>query len=138
MDYKFLPTNRLIWSISFLLMIILLAGCSDEKPYEITKFESNVTELDDRLQLEFEYEISNHSDEDYYFSLVFPSYIQRSLITDCEIVRLPANTSTTGVAVISVNNSGAELTEETVELIKNGKLPFVEQILIGNTISLNP
>ncbi|MBS8263815.1 hypothetical protein DYI25_05085 [Mesobacillus boroniphilus] len=138
MDYKFLPTNRLIWSISFLLMIILLAGCSDEKPYEITKSESNVTELDDRLQLEFEYEISNHSDEDYYFSLVFPYYIQRSLITDYGIVRLPANTSTTGVAVISVKNSGAELTEETVELIKNGKLPFVEQILIGNTISLNP
>jgi RimJ/RimL family protein N-acetyltransferase len=137
MDYKSLP-NKLKWSICLFLMIILLSGCSDEKTYEITESNSKVTELDDQLQLEWQYDISNHSNEDYYFTLVFPSYIQNALVTEVGIVRLPANSSNSGGVIVSAKKSGAEMTEETIESIKNGKLPFVEQILIGKTISLNP
>ncbi|MGM7684968.1 hypothetical protein ACSVDA_22940 [Cytobacillus sp. Hm23] len=67
-----------------LLISIVLTACGEEKPYEIIKTESKVTEFDDRIQLEFQFEINNYTDEDYYFTLVFPSYIQEPLITKVE------------------------------------------------------
>ncbi|CEG29137.1 hypothetical protein [Bacillus sp. B-jedd] len=135
MDSKSLP-KILKWSILLFLMIILLSGCSDEeKPYEITESKSKITELDDQLQLEWEYEIRNNSDEESYFTLVLPAYIQTALVTKIGIVRLPANSTTSGVAIVRAKKSGAEMTKEIIESIKNGKLPFVEQILIGKTIS---
>lgn len=120
------------------LIMFLLAGCSDENPSEVVKSESKITELNDQLQLEWQYDISNNSDDDYYITLIFPSYIQTALITKVEIVRLPANSSTSVVAVVSAKKSGVEMTQETIESIKNGKIPFVEQIFIGRKINLIP
>ncbi|MDF2859723.1 MAG: hypothetical protein K0Q87_5574, partial [Neobacillus sp.] len=47
------------------------------------------------------------------------------------------NSSVSGVAVVAVSKDGAEMSEETIEAIINGDLPFVQQILIGKTLSLN-
>ncbi|WP_409274706.1 hypothetical protein V1499_06345 [Neobacillus sp. SCS-31] len=138
MDKKLVSPGMLKPLFFLSLIMFLLAGCSDENPYEVVKSESKITELNDQLQLEWQYDISNNSDEDYYITLIFPSYIQTALVTKVEIIILPANSSTSGVAVVSAKKSGAEMTEETIKSIKNGKIPFVEQILIGRKISLIP
>lgn len=96
-----------------------------------------MTESDDRLQLEFQYEINNYTDEDYYFTLFFPPYIQEALISKEGVAKMSADSSTSGVAIVAVSKDGAEMTEETISAIINGELPFVGQILIGKTISLN-
>jgi len=126
----------LLFALTLLISFVLTA-CSAEKPYEIMKTESKVIEFDDRLQLDFQYEINNYSDEDYYFTLVFPPYIQKALITKVGIVKISADSSTSGGAIVAVSKDGAEMTEETINAIVNGELPFLGQILIGKTISLN-
>ncbi len=120
-----------------LFISFVLTACSVEEPYEIMKTESKVTESDDRLQLEFQFEINNYTDEDYYFTLVFPSYIQEALISEVGVVKISADSSTSGVAIVAASKDGAEMTEETINAVINGELPFVGQILIGKTISLN-
>lgn len=119
-----------------LLICIVLTACSQEKAYEVTKYEIKVTDIENELQLEVDYEISNYSDEDYYFTFVFPSYIQEELITRVGIGQMLANSSVSGVEVIAVSKDGAEMTEETIDAILNGELPAITQILIGKTVSL--
>jgi hypothetical protein len=124
------------------MFIILICGfltaCNKEKPYEVIKTNSIVTEEYDRLQLELEYEIVNHSDQDYYYTFVYPSYIQDALITKVGGVgKISANSSISGVSIISVGKDGLEMTEETIKGILNEDIPIVNQILIGETINLN-
>lgn len=134
--------KKLYLVVSPLMIVIclgLLTACSGDKLYEIKKYESKVTEFDDSLQLELQYEISNNSNKDFYFTFVFPSYIQENLMTNVEITRLPANSISTGVALVSVSKKAeVELTEKNIEAIKSGELPFVEQVLIGETLNLEP
>jgi hypothetical protein len=111
-----------------ILLLFFLTACSEDKPYEITRTEIKVNELKDRIQMEFEYEIANYSDEDYYFTLVFPSYIQEGLITKVGVQKLTANGSIIGGTIVSVSKNGPEMTDETIEAIVNGELPFIEQI----------
>jgi hypothetical protein len=124
------------------LLVLLICGfltaCNNEKLYEVIQTNSKVTEEEDRLQLELEYEIVNHSDQDYYYTFVYPSYIQDALITKVGGVgKLSANGSISGVAIISVSKDGGEMSEETIKGIINGEIPIVNQILIGETINLN-
>jgi hypothetical protein len=129
---------NLLLFLVILLICGFLTACNQEKPYEVIETNSKVTEEDDRLQLELEYEIVNNSDEDYYYTFVFPSYIQDALITKVGGVgKISANSSISGVAVIAVSKDGAEMTKETIKGILNGELPIVNQILIGKTINLN-
>ena len=134
--------KKLYLAVSPLMIVIclgLLTACNEDKLYEIKKYESEVTEFADSLQLELQYEISNNSNKDFYFTFVFPSYIQENLMTNVEITRLPANSISTGVALVSVSKKAeVELTEKNIEAIKIGELPFVEQILIGETLNLEP
>ncbi|MBP2241545.1 hypothetical protein J2Z40_002108 [Cytobacillus eiseniae] len=124
--------------LSFILLIcMILTACNEKTAYEIIKSHSEITESDDRIQLELDYEMINHSDENYYFTFGFPSYIQDALITQVGIGELSANSRISGVAVIAVSKDGAEMTEETIEAILNGNLPFVQNILIGKMLSLN-
>ncbi|WP_214484793.1 hypothetical protein [Bacillus sp. SM2101] len=120
-----------------LLISIVLTACGEEKPYEIIKTESKVTEFDDRIQLEFQFEINNYTDKDYYFSLVFPSYIQEALITKVEFIKIMADSTNSGVMLVTASKDGGQMSEETIKSIINGGLPFVEQILIGKTLNLN-
>ena len=122
----------LIFVISF-----ALTGCSEEKAYDIIISASKVTESQNELQLELEYEIANYSDEDYYFTFVFPSYIQDALITKVGIGELSANNRISGVEVIAVSKDSDEMTEETIDALLSGELPFVKQVLIGKAISLD-
>ena len=70
--------------------------------------------------------------------LVFRSYIQNALISKVGgVAKITANSTTSGVAIVSARKDGAEMTEETIKAIINGELPFVEQILIGKMLSLN-
>jgi D-hexose-6-phosphate mutarotase len=96
-----------------------------------------VNELNDRLQMELNYEKANYSDKDYYFTLVFPSYIQEGHITKVDVQKLTAKSSLIGGTIVSVSKNGPEMTNETIEAIVNGELPFVKQILIGEKISMN-
>jgi hypothetical protein len=132
-----LKRDRFLFSSLILLIVVFLTGCSEEKAYEVIKSDKKITESVDKIQLEFDYEIANHSSEDCYFTFVFPSYIQDALITKVGIGKIPANSSVSGVAVVAVSKDGAEMSEETIEAIINGDLPFVQQILIGKTLSLN-
>ena len=117
----------------------LLTACSGDKLYEIIKYESYVTEFDDSLRLEWRYEISNNSDKDFYFTLVFPPYTQENLTTNVGITKLPANSISTGVTLVSASKkTEGELTEKNIEALKSGELPFVEQVLIGETLNLEP
>jgi hypothetical protein len=128
--------NFLLFSLIFLISWLLTA-CNQEKPYEVIETNSKITEEEDRLQLELEYEIVNHSDEDYYYTFVYPSYIQDALITKVGGVgKLRANSSVSGVAIVAVSKAGAEMTEETIKGILSGEFPIVKQILIGETINL--
>jgi hypothetical protein len=129
--------NFLLFSL-ILLICGFLTACNQKNPYEVIETNSKVTEEEDRLQLELEYEMVNHSDEDYYYTFVFPSYIQDALITKVGGVgKIAANSSISGVAIFSVSKNGAEMTEETIKGILSGELPIVNQILIGETINLN-
>ena len=129
----------LVFPLIFVICTGLLTACSGDKLYEIKKYESKVTAFDDSLQLEWQYEISNNSDKDFYFTLVFPPYIQENLTTNVGITKLPANSISTGVTLVSVSKkTEGELTEENIEAIKSGELPFVEQVLIGETFNLDP
>jgi hypothetical protein len=123
--------------ICLVLVLFLLTACSEEQPYEIIKSEIKVKELNDRLQMELNYEMTNYSEKDYYFTLVFPSYIQESLITKVDVQKLTAKSSIIGGTIVSVSKNGPEMTNETIEAIVNGELPFVNQILIGEKISMN-
>jgi hypothetical protein len=124
---------------SFILLISgFLTACNQEKPYEVIETISKVTEEEDRLQLELEYEIVNHSDEDYYYTFVYPSYILDALITKVGGVgKIGANSSVSGVAIVAVSKDGAEMTGETIKGILSGEFPIVKQILIGETININ-
>lgn len=132
--------KKLYLLISPLIIVFclgLLTACSNDKLYEIINHESKVTEFDDSLQLEFQYEISNNGDKDFYFTLVFPPYIQENLMTNVGITRLPANSISTGVALVRVNiKADGELTEKNIDAIKSGEHPFIEQVLIGETLNL--
>ena len=116
--------KKLYLAVSPLIIVIclgLLAACSGDKLYEIKKYESKVTEFDDSLQLELQYEISNNSNKDFYFTFVFPPYIQENLITNVGITRLPANSISTGVSLVSVSRKAeVELTEKTLKLYRLG------------------
>jgi hypothetical protein len=116
--------------VNFLLFLLILlicgflTACNQEKPYEVIETNSKVTEEEDRLQLELEF--------------VFPSYIQDALITKVGGVgKIAANSSISGVAIVSVSKNGAEMTVEMIKGILSGELPIVNQILIGETINLN-
>ncbi|MGM7684967.1 hypothetical protein ACSVDA_22935 [Cytobacillus sp. Hm23] len=41
------------------------------------------------------------------------------------------------VMLVTASKDGGQMSEETIKSIINGGLPFVEQILIGKTLSLN-
>jgi hypothetical protein len=121
-----------------LLISVLLTACSEENLYEVIKSESKVTELEDQIRLEFDYEIVNNTDEEYYFTLVFPSYIQEALVSKgVGLVKLSPNGNTSGVIMVAARKDGAEMSEETIEALKNNGIPFVERILIGKTVSVN-
>jgi hypothetical protein len=120
-----------------LLLLVLLVSCSVEKPYEIKKTEIKVNELEDRLQMELNFELVNYSDKDYYYIFIFPSYIQENLITKVSAQNLKANSSLIGGAIVSVSKDGPEMTTDTIKAIVNGDLPFIEQILIGEKVNLN-
>lgn len=120
-----------------LLICWFLTGCSEEKDYEVVKAESKITESVDQIQLELDYEIANHSDEDCYFTFVFPSYIQDALMSNVGINSISANSSVSGVAVIAVSKEGVEMTKEIIAGILQGEVPFIKSILIGKTIGIN-
>ncbi|RSD29066.1 hypothetical protein [Mesobacillus subterraneus] len=132
-----MKTSRFFLILLILIITAFLTACSKGMAFEITKAERRVTETDDRIQLELEYEIINHSNEDYFFTLVFPSYIQDALITKVGINKLPGKSSTSNVEIINIRKDSAEMTDETIEAILNGDIPIVQEILIGTTISLN-
>jgi hypothetical protein len=137
MAYRSLLIGKMQRVNCLLLLLFLLTACSEEKAYEIRRTEIKVNELKDRLQMELDYEIVNYSDENYYFTLVFPSYIHEGLITKVGVQKLTANSSSIGGTIVSVSKNGPEMTEETIEAIVNGELPFIEQILIGKTIKID-
>lgn len=116
----------------------MLTACSEENPYEVIKSESKVTELEDQIRLEFDYEIVNNTDEEYYFTLVFPSYIQEALVSKgVGLVKLSPNGNTSGVIMVAASKDGAEMSDETIVALKSKGIPFVERILIGKTVSVN-
>lgn len=133
---EIMERERYILYTLILPLFIVLTACNQEKAYEVTKSEIKVTESKTELQLEVDYELRNYTDEDYYYTFVFPSYIQEALITKVDIGKLVADSSLTGVRVIAVSKDGAEMTEETIDAILNGELPAITQILIGKTVSL--
>lgn len=130
--------KKVTFSILLILLCGILTACGEEKPYEIIETVSKVTESADRLELEFQYDIINHSDEDYRFTPVYPSYIQNALIGQGFIVNLPAQGRTSGVGISSVSKDGPEMSKETIQAILDGDLPFVNQLLIGKVVTLNP
>jgi hypothetical protein len=136
MEYRYLLIGKIQRVNCLLLLLFLLTSCSEEKAYDIRRTEIKVNELKDRLQMVLDYEIVNYSDENYYFTLVFPSYIQEGLITKVGAQKLTANISSIGGTIASVSKNGPEMTDETIEAIVNGELPFIEQILIGKKINL--
>lgn len=123
--------------ILFILTAVVLSACNENKDYEIVKSETKVTEYENELQLELEYTVVNHSDEDYAFTFVFPSYVQDDLLTEVGTVDLPANGRAKGLAVIAISKDGGEMSEQTIEAILDGEIPITEEILIGKKVSLN-
>jgi hypothetical protein len=64
--------------------------------------------------------------------------IQDALITKVGGVgKIEANSSISGVAIVSVSKDGAEMTEETIKGILNGDMAIVNQILIGEIINIS-
>lgn len=119
-----------------ILLLAVLAGCNNEKmSYELTGFESEVTDHPDIIQVEFQYDIVNDSDEDYYLTFVFPGYIQEALVESMSPMQIPAGTSSFGGGNIAISKDGGQMTEETVKSILEGEIPHIEEIVIGKAVS---
>lgn len=120
-----------------IFVMAILSACGKEKAeYEVLSFEEEIIEYEDRIQLVYSMEINNYSDEELYWTLAFPPYIQRYLTSNVGISPLVADGSSSITGVISVSKDGAELTTETISAIKNREIPIVEQIIIGKKVNL--
>ncbi len=129
-------TKKLVMSLPFFLLI-LLGGCNNEvMPYELINFKSKVTEHPETLQLVLQYEVENSSDEDYYLTFTFPSYIQEALAEPISTMPIPADSSSSGQAIVAVSKKSGQLTEKTIAAILNGELPYIEKVVIGKAISM--
>lgn len=131
-----LKTKKLVLSLPFLLPSIL-GGCNNESvAYELTNFESEITEYPDILQLELQYEVTNNADEDYYLTFTFPSYIQEALTDPVSVMPIEAGSVGSGAMNVSVSKAGGQMTEETINAILDGELPYVEKVVIGKAVDM--
>lgn len=123
--------NNLLSFFSISLLFIILTGCSEKDAIEIVKSEQVITESAEKIQLEFSYQIVNNTNEDHYFTFIFPPYIQSALSTQMGPIIIPV-ANNTGIIIVTINKSGPDLTEEIIESILNGELPFVNEVVSLN------
>jgi len=86
------------------------------------------------LQIIWEVEIANHSEEDYYFKLM--SYIETALLSQAEATYLPPESSTHSVFPLWIDIEGPEISEETIGALLNGNLPHISGVFIGKMENL--